>query len=736
MVMIMNSFLPRLMSLLLLVLLALPVQAATEAKASGAKEGVAKVAAPAVAPAPANIVLPVIDLQGLLPAGEAEATETPPEPSFGAHLLDWLSENGSHVGGAFGKNLDNVADLPQLSKWWDQQMSQPRLIERWQLLGAYGGQIVLWGVGGAVVLHFLLASLRRRLRPEQTYSLARRLGLGLVQFALGLLPIVVLVLVAMAVLADAPDLQVRGRLVLQNGVYTLVSARLLLLLGKLFLSPQREHLRLLPLSHEHARRLYRWVRAVTVLALVGGWLLDAARTMDVPEDSRRAFAHLLGLVLLVGLVTLVRMNRAVVAGWLRGDANEQAGDLLGWARYKLSAHWHRLTIGYLLIGYTVTILSPSGAGFSALLQGTFITVLVFMVMNILLYGLDILAQQAEAARVRQERLPLHQPVLRGLLRLLISAGGVYLILLGWNVDFSAWMQTELALRLTGASLSISIAVVVAVLSYEVLCSLLSQGRRPVEGVVDPHFLDRAARMQTLLPLIRHSAAVVLTVAVLLIGLSELGVNIAPLLAGAGIVGVAIGFGSQALVKDFITGLFIIIEDTIHVGDVVICGAHKGTVESMTIRTLRLRDVQGALHVLPYSEVTGFINQTRGFAFAVMDIGVAYDTDLRKAFTVLAEIGTALQQDPELGQNILAPIEVNGIQNFADSAIILRARIKTLPGQQWKVRYAYMLALKERFDAEKIVIPFPTVTHQFSADVPLQATAFATLPPRHDATTTS
>lgn len=692
----------------------------------------------AAPPPPAEtpgIVVPVIDLKGLLPEKtEAEAPEPPPEPSFGTHLLDWVTENGGFFAKSWQAELNGLVNVPQLNKWWTQQMTVPRLTERWTALAEHGPPVVGWALLAALTFYGVLLPFRRSLRPLAQPTFAIRSRLALLRLGLGLVPIMGLLGVGLTLLMANTDLPLRARLVLQGLLFALAASRLIVVAGHVVLAAKTPTQRLLPLADGRALSLQRWLSVLGTLAVMGAWLTDAARLLDVPEEPRRLLVRLVGLVLLVGIISLVRQNRLPVAHWLRGAAVATPGDLLAWARQNLSAHWHRLTIAYLLIGYIVTVLSPRGTGFGALLQGTLSTVFIFLVINLLLYGLNRLAQRAAQAEARQERLPLHQPVLRVLLRLLVTGGGLYLILLGWNVDFSAWMKTELMQRLTGAGVSITLATLGAVLCYEMLCSILNGAQsRARAGLSPASAIDRAARLQTLLPLIRHSAAVVLSVTVALISLSELGVNIAPLLAGAGIVGVAVGFGSQALVKDLITGLFIILEDTIHVGDVVTCGSHTGAVESMTIRTLRLRDLNGALHVLPYSEVTGFINQTRGFAYAVMEIGVAYASDLRRVFTVLAAVGTALQQDAEMGPNILAPAEIHGVINFADSAIIVRVRLKTLPGQQWAVRFAYLLAVKERFDSEGIVIPFPTVTHQFNGAMPAGAAALVELPPRRSAT---
>lgn len=677
--------------------------------------------------APPSIVLPVINLDNLLPPKpESETPEPPPEPSFGSHLLDWLMQSGKNVRDQLDDGLPTLVAWPALEKWWNQQQ-QPKLVERWTLLLESGGRILFWGFGIALGLHFLLLPLRRNLRAQpDTQSLTNRLALGLGVLALDCVPVIAFLIVGLAQLA-AVELPIRVRMVMQAGIYAAIFARVLLMLGKLLLAPRRAPLRLIPVDDMTAQHLSRWLVAVTLLAAGGTWLLDAGRLLEMPVETVRSGARVLGALLLLCLIGIVRQSRVPVAVWLRGKVPEAPSDLLGWARHNLATRWHRLTIAYLLIGYTVTVMSGS---FSALLQGTFTTLFVILAMSLLLYGLNQLSLQAAAAQARDTRLPLHQPALLTLLRLWVSVGGVYLILLGWNVDFSAWMKTDLMQRLTGAAFSVSIAIILAVLAYEILCSLQERSRQQQATVGrGSSAVDRAARMQTLHPLVRNSAAVALGIAVGLIGLAELGVNIAPLLAGAGIVGVAVGFGSQALVKDIITGLFIIIEDTIHIGDVITCGTHSGAVETMTIRTLRLRDVNGNLHVLPYSEVVGFINQTRGFAFAVMEIGVAYETDLRRAFAVMAEVGETLRQDGEIGPNILAAPEVNGVISFADYSIVIRVRIKTLPGQQWAVRFAYMLAIKERFDAEGIRIPFPTVTHQVQrGDTPLLANAPELPPP--------
>jgi small conductance mechanosensitive channel len=198
-------------------------------------------------------------------------------------------------------------------------------------------------------------------------------------------------------------------------------------------------------------------------------------------------------------------------------------------------------------------------------------------------------------------------------------------------------------------------------------------------------------------------------------LSELGINIAPLLAGAGVVGLAVGFGAQTLVRDIITGLFILIEDTISVGDYVTLAGHGGTVEALSIRSIRMRDPSGTVHTIPFSDVTTVINYTREFAFAVLEIGVAYKEDVDRVTQVIEEVGQELRQDPDQQVHILEDLQVQGLDRFDDSAVVIKARIKTAPGMQWAIRRAFNRLLKRRFDAEGIEIPFPQRTVWFAEE---------------------
>ncbi|MEX0758269.1 MAG: mechanosensitive ion channel domain-containing protein, partial [Tistlia sp.] len=226
---------------------------------------------------------------------------------------------------------------------------------------------------------------------------------------------------------------------------------------------------------------------------------------------------------------------------------------------------------------------------------------------------------------------------------------------------------------------------------------------------------RSARTTTLLKLFQTALRVILAVLVVLIVLSEVGLDIAPLLAGAGVIGLAVGFGAQTLVKDVITGIFMLMENTIAVGDVVEIGGHTGVVEQVSIRTAHLRDLEGRVHVVPFSDVTSVINYGRGFAYALIDMGVSYRENLDEVVAVLKEAAEELRQEEQFKGVILGELEVLGLDAFGASEIVVRVRLKTTPLMQWSVKRAFNAHIKKAFDAKGIEIPFPHRTIYFGVD---------------------
>jgi len=274
----------------------------------------------------------------------------------------------------------------------------------------------------------------------------------------------------------------------------------------------------------------------------------------------------------------------------------------------------------------------------------------------------------------------------------------------WGFNLLAWTTTPLGARVLAGAIRLGVLLVASVAVFELAGLAIGRG---MEGFAD-HAAEprRRAQLATLSPLLRGVAQTAIVIVALLMALSELGVKIGPLLAGAGVVGVALGFGAQTLVKDFLTGIFLIVEDIVSVGDIVRIADSGGLVEQMTLRTIRLRDFDGTVHVFPYSEAQVLHNLTKSFSYYVFDLQVSYGSDLDAALSIMRKVGARLKADPDFAEKILEPIEVVGVDNLADSGVVLKARIKTQPLQQWTVGREYNRRIKLAFDDAGVEIPFP------------------------------
>ncbi len=228
--------------------------------------------------------------------------------------------------------------------------------------------------------------------------------------------------------------------------------------------------------------------------------------------------------------------------------------------------------------------------------------------------------------------------------------------------------------------------------------------------------EAGKRINTLMGIVNGTARVIILTVFIMIVLVKVGVEIGPILASAGIVGLAVGFGAQELVRDYISGFFMLLEDQVRVGDVAIINGTGGLVEKIELRTITLRDLSGVVHIFQNGKVNSISNMTKQWSAIVLDIGVAYKEDVDKVMKIMKEVGDELKADPEFAEKIIEPIEIFGLNEFADSALVIRARIKTRPIEQWFTGREYRRRLKKAFDRENIEIPFPHTTVYWGEEI--------------------
>lgn len=387
--------------------------------------------------------------------------------------------------------------------------------------------------------------------------------------------------------------------------------------------------------------------------------------------------------------------------------------------YRLFARlWMVIAVVYFTVLFVASQLDPATA-LPFMMTATLETLAVAAIG----FAISGLLSRAVGRRVRfsdslREKLPMLEArvnsyvpnalqVIRVVILLLVAAE----VANAWHVfNFGAWLASDAGLTTISIAIKVAIILTAAALLWMLTASIIEYRLSPNTGQGAP-----SARQQTLLVLFRNALAVLIATMTLMIALSQIGVNIGPLIAGAGVFGLAIGFGAQKLVQDVITGVFIQLENAMNTGDVVSVGGITGTAERLTIRSVSIRDIDGAYHLVPFSSASVVTNYMRDWAYFRTEYGIAYREDIDNAIAHLREAFADLKSDPVAGPNILEDMTVPGVTALGDSSVNIRIMIKTKPGTQWGVGRAFNRLVKIHFDRAGIEIPFPHQTLYFGED---------------------
>jgi small conductance mechanosensitive channel len=655
----------------------------------------------------------------------ASETETGEEQqsvrTAAAELVERVATKARDASLSAGRLLETLSDLPGALGNLAQDLSVPEhrqqwLTIAWRLLAILGA-----GFAAAAVVTWLLRRAGGRSVPVDRLSLPQRTGRLAVRFVLDLAPILTLALVAYGTLTLVDPRQ-ETRLVAVALINASVFSRLVMAMAGFLLSPGASALRLWRIADESANYLYQWTRRLAGIAIYGFFGLQAGLLLGAEAAVYETLLRALGLVVLLMLLILVAQNRREVAAAI---ASEKAADIdepapVSSFRRGLARVWHLLAGAYLVLIYGIWALRIQD-GSAYLLRGTLLSIAALAVGRLLGHAVDQLFDKGLrlSEELRQQhpglegRLNRYFPALRKLSKIFLLTAVALFIGYAWGIDTLNWVTEGSGRIFLGATLQILLVLAVAFFVWEFASGSIESYLAETNG--DGQVRVRSARMKTLLTVARNALMIMLSVVTLLMILSELGLNIAPLLAGAGVVGLAIGFGAQRLVQDVINGAFILFQDLMSVGDVVKLGDKAGVVEALSIRTVRLRDLAGVVHTIPFSSIEAVSNLTREFSFHVFDIGIAYREDVDEVIALIRQIGEELQKDADIGPLILEPLEVFGLDQFGDSAIVIKGRIKTKPIKQWQVGRAFNRLVKQRFDQNNIEIPFPHKTIYFGQD---------------------
>lgn len=419
--------------------------------------------------------------------------------------------------------------------------------------------------------------------------------------------------------------------------------------------------------------------------------------LGISDSSRallRAFYVLVALAIAVELVW--RQSRLAEANPI--------GALPGW-RWLDALMSPLLLTGY-LAGLWVAMLSGMFGLFWLLL----LLLVVPWLLRILRSVFWQLEQTEQAAQDEAQAPSVWMVALEKLLRAAVLVAAGVVILKASELGLKQIGEgNALIPRLIGAITQVIVIVFIADLVWHLINAWINRWLSRRISANTPDASRRAAKMRTLLPIIRNVLMVFIVAVAAMMGLSAFGIEIGPLLAGAGIVGVAVGFGAQTVVKDIISGMFYLLDDAFRIGEYVQSGSYKGVVEGFSLRSVRLRHHRGALYTVPFSELGAIENLSRDWVIEKVMVGVTYDTDLSKVKKVVKEIGNELTADPELGPFILETLKLQGVEQFGDFSVDLRMKIKTIPGDgQFMVKRRALALIKSKFARDGIQMPFPTV----------------------------
>jgi moderate conductance mechanosensitive channel len=480
------------------------------------------------------------------------------------------------------------------------------------------------------------------------------------------------------------------------------------LVARFLMAPDAPGARLLPLADRTSRFLYRWL---VTLAAVGsiGWLTAALLILS----GMRFEAHLL-LALAVGtlmaglLTAMILAGRPLIAAALLGEDPGLATSL----RLRLARSWHLFAIAYLIVIWTLWAASIVTRGPSSIWSAV-ASVLLAAAMPVVdqAFGrgmAQVLGSDETAVPTRARIVA----VIRRAFRVVLVAAALVLLPSFWGVDVLRLIGAPGAGVFSQALFTILVTTLLAYVLWQLAETALERSLGDGAGpAADMH----NARARTLRPLLRKFLLGVLVVVWAMIALSAVGIDIGPLLAGAGVVGIALGFGAQTLVRDVVSGIFFLIDDAFRVGEYIEAGTLKGTVEGISVRSLRLRHHRGAVHTVPYGELKALTNHSRDWVIVKLEFQLTYDTDVDLVKKLIKRIGQEMLEDAELGPNLIETLKSQGINQLADHGLLVRAKFTAKPGEQFVIRREALQRIKRAFDAAGIKFAYPTVTiHASSA----------------------
>jgi small-conductance mechanosensitive channel len=530
-------------------------------------------------------------------------------------------------------------------------------------------------------------------------TLLRRVPLVLGRCVLELLPALAFLVVGHLIAATALGGEDPPRLVLLAVIDATAFCAAILSVARALFSPSQPRLRLLTIPDHMAAYAMRWTWRIVVVSVFGYAIAEAGLLLGLSDAAHDALLKTVGLVDHIFLGIIVLQQRRTVRQAIRAPA-DAAGPVAAMRNW-VARIWHWLAL-LLLAALWLAWAVEVQHGYTRMLRyfGSIIAVILLarLAQILILGALDRAMAPRPDAVSRfpgiDARLALYHPVLAGIARALILALAAIVLLQLWGLGTFDWLvASELGRRMLSSLLALAVTVLLAVTVWEAVNAAVE---RHLSRLAREAQAARSARLRTLLPLLRTTLSITIVIVAGMMVLSEIGVNIGPLLAGAGIVGVAIGFGSQTLVRDLITGIFLLLENAMQVGDTVTVSGLTGTVENLSVRTLRLRASDGSVQIIPFSSVTTVTNVNRGLGNAPVTVSVAAREDTDRVCDVLKEIVAGMREDADFSARILSDLQLWGVDKLDGASVTIAGQVVCTDSGRWSVQREFNRRMRRRF----------------------------------------
>ncbi len=639
-----------------------------------------------------------------------------------------------------GRLLGEVKNIPSAFTFANAKLTAGK--SPWHVLFLVAGMSLMFAVGGLCEWLFRRWTQPARLRFEQAPTerlTGKACYLGL-RFMLDVAALGVFTVGAIAIFF----VLYTGHEPSRNFVTTYVSAVLIVrsvsLISRLLFAPAAAHARMIPFDDSEARYYHRcivWFAGVTSFGFMTCALM---LIFGLPEDLHLVLRMMVGLTATAMLIMMIWHGRHGIANLIRAD--ETVSGVESRIRNILAEIWHIPAIAYVVAVVALTLvrrLSGEDTSSGVTIGSLLIVVAVPLLDSAVGRTLSDFAARQRGSDREADWAANYVPVIRRGARILLVLLGIFVFARLWGFDLFSMADQSLGVSVTRTILDVGFTIFLAYVGWQIAKTAIDKhlaadgGDAEVERGAEGGGTG-ASRVRTLLPLLRRFLQITIAVMVAMIVLSSLGVDIGPLIAGAGVVGLAIGFGAQTLVRDIVSGVFFLVDDAFRAGEYIDIGDVKGTVEKITVRSLVLRHHRGPLHTVPFGEIKYLSNYSRDWVIMKLAFRVTYDTDINKVKKIFKKIGAELLEDEILGPGFIEPFKSQGVQSMEDSAIIVRGKFMAKPGQQFMIRkeiyFRVQTAFKEagiQFAHRRVAVDLPPSIEAGSAQATaIQAAAAAAL----------